>query len=375
MPNLWPFKPNTLSEILEFGTDVRRTKDGEFRDSLKDGVTKLQLGYTKKDIEAADLEIEFRRNLTGTFYVPLWYDASTLGSALSGGESSLTVDELGDWRDAGRVAIINGDAGEVLEIASHSGGTLSLTGTVASAWPVGSQIVPVVEAYAPDGLQKSFRVNVTDFNVTFVSIEAADLAADNYSNFGSYDVMSDSPAMISSLDGSVKQLMDFIDDGFGAYALVTDESYDRWRGTVAFAEYTRAARWARRQFLHRVRGKDRPFWLPTFKTDLEVDELGLSGSTNLDCVNSVTTPAQLVGRSIAVFGPTTSYRSISSVAIVSGQIRITQNTTNGQSIQAGTPISFMNLVRFDTDRFEINHQFTSDGFFSTFSAPVVEVAG
>lgn len=377
MPKLWPFIPATVSEVLEFGTDVRRARDGEFRDSLKDATQKLTFNYTMLDAEAARAEGLFRSQITGEWFVPLWHDATFTDEGISAGQDFLMVEDFADYRVSGKAAIIKGDQEwEVVDVATYSSGQITLSGTVSASYSGLVAIVPLVTGIAPSGLQRGHHAAYVTISIAFVLTQPADLAADDLPNFGSYDVLPDPSVVMSALDGSLSQALDFIDNGFGAYALETIETFSRWRGTIGFADYTVTDRWDRRQFLHRIRGKDRPFWLPTWKDDLALISGALSGSNQL-VVNEVTdTPADLIGRAIQIdLGLTQIYRTITAASAGVNSITITLNTTHGQAITTSMDVSFMHLVRFDSDTFDITHRRTGDGFLSSFQAPVVEVPG
>ena len=374
---LWPFIPNELEESLQFRTDVRMSRDGELRDSLKDATQVLTLKYTAEDALAARLEGLFRSNISGEWYVPLWQDMTVSSSAISAGSSSLAVEEPADFRSGGKAAIINTDQSwEVVDVESVSSGVLELAGSdvVAANYPAGSAIVPVVTCLCPQGLQRAIRFAVTGFTVSFVSVEPVNLEADDLPNFDGYDVLDEPPVVFSDLGGSLSQMMDFIDNGFGAFKLETEETYSRWRGTVGFGDYDRGVRWSRRQFLHRMRGKDRPFLLPTWKNDLAIVSNALAGSAILTVQRLTDTASDLVGRYIQIdTGSGFLYRKINSASVGASSIALTLNTSHGQPLFTDMVGSFMHLVRFDQDSFDIVHTRSSDGFFSNFQASVVEV--
>lgn len=377
MSKLWPFIPTSIEESLQFKTDVRMARSGEIRDSLKDATQILTLNYTAQDKLAARIEGLFRTNISGRWYVPLWQDMSVTTSAISAGATSVDVEEPADFRVGGRAAIIRDDQlAEIINVGSVASEVLDLAGseTVSNSYPAKSIVVPLVTALCPQGLQRSIKFAVTDLSLSFISIEPVDLSEDLLPSYDGYPVLDDPSVLLSDLAGSLTQQMDFIDNGFGSFKLETDETYSRWRGSVGFADYTRQERWERRQFLHLVRGKDSPFLLPTWKNDLDIRSQASPSSSQLVIQRLSDTASNLAGRYIQIdTGSGFIYRKVNSASVGSSTITLTLNATHGQTVTTDMVGSFMHLVRFDQDSFDIEHMRTVDGFFSNFSASVVEV--
>lgn len=377
MPKLWPFLPSSIVESLQFYTDVRRARSGEIRDSLKDATQTLTLNYVSQDREAARIEGLFSSNIADEWYVPLWHDMVRTNAAISAGSSTIEVGEFADFREGGRAAIIASDSlREVINIDTVGSGILTLPSgeDTENSYSAGAAVVPLVAALCPSGLQTSVKFAVTAYSVKFVSIEPVNLEAALLPTFNGFDVLEDPSVLLSDLGGSVSQALDFIDNGFGAFKIETQETYKRWRGTVSFADYTREERWERRQFLHRMRGRDRPFLLPTWKDDLAIASSASSGSSSLVIQKLTDTSSVLVGRYIQIdTGSGFIRRRINAASIGSTTITLTLSASHGQTILPSMVASFMYLVRFDQDSFEIDHVRTVDGFFSSFQASVLEV--
>lgn len=382
MPTLFPHIPSRVTETLEFNTDVRRAFNGELRDSLKPATQRLICEYVFKDEEALRAEMLFRNQPAGEWYVPVWSEATRyVGTIASGAGSISSVEDDADYRAAGRAAIVETDQkAEVVTTASISGGTLTLTGTTSQAY-TGTQetplmIAPVRTCYAPNGITIDMQFGITTIIIEFLVIEPLDIGESLFSTtLDSIEVVTDVSFVNSPLAGDLAQALELIDNGFGAYSLQTTEGYQRRRSTLALYEITYANRYALKKWLHYIRGKDRPFWLPTWKNDLTLNAPVASGSNQLATSQIVTdTPSDFVDLGLYVTSVNGNFaRTITNATNGASTMTLTLNTTHGISVPSSARLYLMHRVRFDTDRLELIHQNSRDGFVTSFSAPVIEV--
>ena len=378
MATIWPFIPAAIGEQLKFYTDVRRARSGEFRDSLHDAVQVLSFTYVESDDNQASLiEETFRNNLTGDWLVPLWYDFTELSAGLNASDTVIAVQD-GDFRSSGKALVFaDSDSYEIVDVDVYSGGTLYLNAStpVSQSYPPGVLVVPLLTSIAPFGLDRDLRIGPTDFGLQFYVTDPKDLADTFYPTYNNFDILRDGPAIESVLSGGVSQRLDFIDNNFGAFEIVTEETYVRYRSNVQFVDVTTLDRWRRREFLHRCRGQDRPFWLPSFKADLNPQE-GLTPfetgvTVDLDSVADI---AQLVNRYVYIWDTSTDNNiTVRRVISALGSVLTLDNGPNFLVTQNNLRMGFAHLVRFDADTFDIEHIRTSDGWFSRFQAPVVGV--
>lgn len=377
MPTFWPYIPSSITETMKFATDVRRARSGEFRDSLHDATQILSYGYTEVGARESTIEQLFRTNISGTWSIPIWHDMTILQSGADYGDTSIAVSS-GDYREGGLAVIWSSDGEwEVVNIESYASGVITLPSGefVTQDYPAGTLVAPVLTAIAPNGLSRDIKIGVTDLTVVFYVTDPTDLAAANYTTHLGFDIVNDSPSVPGNLSGSLSQLLDFIDNGFGSFALVTDETYSRWRGTLEFSDADVEDRWARRQFLHRCRGRDRPFWLPTHKEDLLLNGTHTAGDTTISFQASrIADASALIGRYLFFQNPSGSF-AVRQVTNVSGTGPYTLTINSGLSfaLPAGSIVNFAHLVRFDADSFELLHRRTADGWFTSVAGVVAEV--
>lgn len=372
---LWLFKPNTISERLMFRTDVRSTRSGEVRESLKDGSQVFTLGFNNRDGQASLIQQAILENITGEWSMPLWSNITRSAIGINSGATSIVAETDSDYRVGGQLVIISPDGSyEILEVNAVNPGVIDVTEPVVGDYPEKSIIAPMGEFIIPFGLNQDLTLTRTVMNIEFYRTDPEDLSQDNYPDFEGFDILTDSTVVIGSLSGGLRQKLDFIQNGFGVYALEEIENYVRWRATIGYIDSTYSDRWSRVQFMHRMRGKDRPFWLPTWKNDLKVVASSPAGVSTISVDLITETPSTLVGRKLQIIiSGDVIYRTIQSAFISGDSIVLSLDQNHGFTITDSAKVSFMRLVRFDTDVFEIRHQIVPHGFVSSFTAPVIEV--
>lgn len=127
------------------------------------------------------------------------------------------------------------------------------------------------------------------------------------------------------------------------------------------------ARWARRRWLHALRGCQHAFWLPTWGRELVLQAPVTSSATSL-VVAAIADPGVRIGRHVmfeVASGPV--FREITDAVYDALGIRLTI-AAPGKSIPVTTPIHLLTKVRLDTDRIEIEHF----GNRSEFAASLIE---
>lgn len=373
MPELWPFIPSAVSERLAFGSDVRFSPSGEARDSLHGAMQSFGLSHLfVDDTQAARAEMLYRSNALQTWYVPIWPDLTRVQSDIAAVDTTISVNTDADYT-AKALIIKDADEYAIVDVASATGGTLTLSGAVGQAFTAPVLVVPLCECYAPAGLSGSKFARHQRLSISFDRIDGVDLAASAMPTHLGYEVLTDPSVVVEALSESVVHSNQVISSGFGVFVPVALKDYIAKRSTVSFSDSEAGDRWARRQWLHQMRGRETAFWLPSWKRDLVLTGSVGAADTTISVEGFAPSAADLVGRSIQI---ETSggyiHRQITAGSDLAGAHVLTI-AAPGVALAADTEINLMNLVRFDTDEFEISHLMTSDGFLSRFTAPVVEI--
>lgn len=375
MPELWPFVPGAIIERLTFGADVRAAPSGEARDSLHGAMQSFALSTLfVDDREAASAEALYRSNALQTWYVPIWPDMSRVVTSISATDTAISVNTDADYQAGGKAVVIR-DASDyaIVDVSSAAGGTLTLSGQVGQSFAPPVMVAPLCECYAPPGLMGEKFARHQRATIEFQRVDNVDLAASAMPTHSGYEVLTDPSAVVSPLSESVVHTNQVISSGFGVFVPVAIKDYIAKRSTVSFSDHDAADRWARRQWLHQMRGQETPFWLPSWKRDLVLTGTVGASDTQIAVEGFAPSASDLVGRSIQIeTNGGYVHREITAGVDLAGA-HVLDIAAPGVALPATAEINLMNLVRFDVDQFEIEHLITSDGFFSRFTAPVVEI--
>ena len=256
-----------------------------------------------------------------------------------------------------------------MTIAASPGLTLNYPGT--NSDPV--MICPVVTALAPEGFNRSDRPVVGDMGITFYSIEPLDLADTLYPTFGLYDAVDDPSVVINPISGVSLQNNEFEVQAVGSFFL--EDLEDRIRKTSRYSvlKTSYADRWAIRKWLHRIRGRDRPFWLPSWKADFRVTSAS-SGTSVVIADPSPVSTTDVEGLNLNFYNEVTKQSTRLTVSSVIDNLNgnWTLLLSGSVTVDEETPVSIMRLVRFNTDEILISHRVTQEGFITTYEASVIE---
>jgi hypothetical protein len=128
------------------------------------------------------------------------------------------------------------------------------------------------------------------------------------------------------------------------------------RGSILGLKDIGSARtWARRRWLHRLRGRTRGFWLPIWGRELDLQVPGFIGDDFLIVVPLLDL-ADWVGRHVLIdLSGTPLFREITSAVFDPNGHRL-EIAPLDRDVPVGTKAHLMTLVRLDTDRIEIEHR-------------------
>ncbi len=368
MPGFWPYKPNALTETLEFATDIRMSKTAETRDSLKDATRYLDMVHSLPHRDAEQAVELYKSNPLGEWVVPVWPEMSK-GGALLSGATTITCDTNASYRVGGYVFVGQGGAGEFKTVATLGSGSLTITTGLGSAYSA-PMVAPAEQCYCPEGVGIGKAWPLSNLSLSFLSLEPVDLAGPSYPTHAGYSVITDKGVLLGTRDGGITRAAEVLQSRMGVFALYETESYTRRRGSVQFLD--QANRYDRRKLLHYLRGRDRAAWFPSWQNDLPLQSAVSSGDTTIAVKQLAPTSGQLIGRSIQIRdGSTLYHRTITNASTFGGNHTLT--IASGVTAATDAQVSLMTLSRLDEDRITLQHQFADGGMITTFSAPTIEV--
>ncbi|WP_146148860.1 hypothetical protein [Pseudaminobacter soli (ex Li et al. 2025)] len=380
LPELWGFHAMVpVTETLEWLTDVLGSRTGEQRIALRSAPRQtFSFSVRLSDAEYARARGFARRRAHTIVGVPVWAEAINLAVGVAASDSSIAMDTTsGDWRvDGGVVIWESPDKFVVTRIVLVAAGSLGLLA------PVGvdlrkPKIIPLRSALVPEGFSVDRQATYSDVGVKFLVTDNIDLAASYVSTYPKYqglDVVTEAPVLVADVSDSIVRSMDLIDNGTGPVVVETLRNYVDFGQTVSFMESRPSGVWKRRKWLHSLRGKQKPFWLPTFNRDLSLAASATSGATTIQ-VKANGPVANLINRHVMfhLTDGTRLFRQIASATVIdpdTTEIIISSALGRAVAPKDIAMICFVSKVRLNADAVTISHQFTAD---SVVNIPVMEV--
>lgn len=381
MVDLWSFRPEIgCTETLETYTEVNGGLTGEQRIALREAPRQiLQYGTRLLDVQQfSRAKIFARRNGALPVYLPVWGEQVQLSGSIGSGDTTLTFDTTyGDWRVGGFLTVWQDDETyAVAEIDAVTGTDITLTDALGVSFtsPV---VVPVRSALTIEGFTINRQRVTGDIAAKFQVTDNIDLAADyvsDYPQYQSLDVVTEKPVLISDVSENIVRAAEYFDNGFGPIAVETTKNYADFGQTVSFWEARGAPLWRRRLWLHSLRGKQKPFWLPTFNMDFALQASFSSGATSV-LVKSIAPTGFYIGKDIMILlnnGNRYLREITNAVSAGGGNDTLTISSSIGVGVAPADidTFCFVSLVRLNSDSVTIEHRFELD---AVVSIPVVEV--
>ena len=368
----WPFPVRQpIREVLEWRTDVLQARDGEQRIALRPAPREI-ITYTHV-LDAAGLAraTELARiGLTAEWLVPLWSMTSRPGVDALDADMAISMDtSLGDFRAPGHAIVAtDGDDAHLVEIAAVETDRLEL------ASPIGVSLANVLVAparrailTAPIAIERR-RQSLGTVTATFTLTDGADLGASPYPAYLGLDVLTDPSVLRQPLKESMSQTVEFVDNGFGPIVIEPIRSYLQRRSTITLVDTGADARWARRRWLQKLRGRQRAFWLPSWGRELVLQESLGPGDIAMAIAPIAELPAY-IGRHVMIDLPAGAvFREITGASFDAFGHRL-DIAPPGVAVPVETQVHFLTKMRLDADRIELEHTATK----TEMSAAMIEV--
>lgn len=367
-----------LREVLQFLTNVIETKNGkEQRISLRRSPRQIfSTVYRLSDTERQRMQMLLFDWQAKLFGLPLWHEVVKLTSPVSSGATSLPVsgaDEAG-FRVGGLVAVIqDNNTFDVVTITSVSSSSIGLGSPVTSSYLAGVSVVPIRTVYidrSTDGTR--YPVTLEDFQMSWISDDntTGALAGDTTPGFWSIyspdgRVLMEDCNVISGDQVQVSHPIRLykLDSLTGKINQDTAWSRSKRVHQKGFLARNRSEIIQLRKLLLALRGKQKSFWIPTFIEDITAadDVTSASALIDIERIEYVRhgqnrSPRNLIRVTLA--DGTQLTRTITNSTLVNSTTeRLTVDSNWGQDIavEEFERIEFFELVRFDTDSFELNY--------------------
>lgn len=364
MPNLWPFVPLLgIQETVDHFSTVLSTRTTEQRLSLR-YKPRQTFQYVNHLDEYKLAQAKAFANLNGTLsvYVPVWLEAVRL-EGVGQLDDTLTFDvSYGDWREGGYLVLWESyDRYAVCEIE-----TVASSGFIVLTAPVGLNfhqpyVIPVRTCLARQGYQFARKANYTRATVVFSVQDNAQLIEDDATTLSGFDtykdliVLASPPHDSANIAESIVRPTTYYDSGFGPVVGVPSRIIDNFGQTMSFLDELGPELWDRRKFLHWIRGKQIPFWWPSYNNDLAlVNPIGAADTTIT--IRRIATEDVYTGDSIMILtkSGTRYYREITNYSVgLNGDILTIAALGAAVSLIDVNMICFMKRVRSNSDSFTL----------------------
>jgi hypothetical protein len=377
---LWPFPAaESVSEVLEWRTDVLQARAGEQRIALRSLPREIVTFQHRCDALAMARAAELARaRFAGDWLVPLWHMAQQPTMDLTQGDLDIPLDtSAADFRAEGFAAIaLDGGDAALVEIIAIQPDRLILAEPLilpAAAMTISAGRVTVaplrigILAAAVEFVRR--RQNDGTVSATFLLRDAPDLTPPVLPSYLGSSVQTDPSLTRAPLSASLRRAVEYVDNGFGPVVIEPLRDVFERGETITLKAQSASKRQALRRWLWSLRGRQASFWLPTWGRELQLQAAMTSGSAQMR-VTPVAELAAYVGRKILLEMPGgLRFRTITA-AVAEGAIhRLTISSNLGEPVPLGTKLHFLTLVRSDADRVEIQHGAVA----SEVTLPVVEV--
>lgn len=375
---VWPFIPQTTHrEVLEWKTDITPSFNTEQRLALRTAPRQF-FNYTcyltqHELSKAKAIATQWAHRVYG---VPVWAELTRLGQ-VSPGVTFLAFDTSNaDYRDNDVILLWESNEHQVaVEITTVESGGLNLKIPLEVSFDV-AYVMPLRFARAPEGISFTRGGNTqTSADCRFQVTLNKDLGASiGYPTHRGKDVVTDRTIVVGDISERIFRAVDTFDNGSGAVDIDVSSNKLDFHQVLTISTKTRAERWRARQWVHRMRGKQKTFWLVSWNRDLEVVVDFTSTATGL-IVKSINYELLYGVKDIMIQlknGARIFKRILSGTANTDGTENINFDSAVGVTSTATDVdfISFMSHVRFDTDAIDISHMYNGQ---VEISIPVVEV--
>lgn len=381
---LWPFAPNwstPVQEKLEWLTEVLTSPVGaEQRRSMR-VMPRRTFEYTLRVEENDRSHFEYLVSQFGggVWHLPHWHDARTLESIAPQGTSSLAINGASESGfTAGSGVMLVGPKAldcEVVPIETVGPNFLSLGAPLSRAWDIGTVVHPTRQARffeqpnvtSPTDTGSSAAVGFRIVDVTARLDDDLNRIIGSADLYKTFSVFNYEPNFKTAPTTDYARLEDMLDNGTSRplfvdralRAFATTRHIFTFQGRAANNDFVRT--------LMSLRGRAKPFWYPSFKSDFRITANISANATFIRTEKTVkadTSPPKNMSHIMIQTETTRLYAEIASI-VLSG---------DGQRINFVTPlvndpiasadvifISTMELSRLDQDIVTLTRSTDMDG--------------
>lgn len=169
------------------------------------------------------------------------------------------------------------------------------------------------------------------------------------------DVLMDPSILRQPLAETLSRSFEGVDNGLGPVVFEPLRDLVQRGSVLTLKDIGLATSWSRRRWLHRLRGRTRSFWLPTWGREIALQQEGGAGDEFLIVAPGLD-PVDWIGRHVLLDLPGAPlFREITGAAADPLDLRLGIAPLD-RDVPITTLGHLMTLVRLDTDRIELEHR-------------------
>lgn len=287
----WTWKPNWQSPVLErieFQTGLLTGTLGHVQ-ALAHRVLprrSVEASFTLLGAERTALALSLQRLGAVEWRIPLWFDSARLTAGAAIGATTLALDTSLREYTAGGFAFLPGPdcfGGETVEINTVAADHITLAAPLEQAWAAGSRIHPCKTAWLnPNGLSGltgSVGIGAVRFNID--TDTEYDVGVETAPTYQGYPILQHRPNWAQQISTDFERELFEFDPGQGRRfrSDPPDRAFMLTRYSMLFDSFAEKA--AFRSLLYRLRGQQKPLWVPSFNDDIRMVSGALSGDDEL----------------------------------------------------------------------------------------------
>lgn len=282
----WILKPlSEPSEKLSWKTDILQAHDREQRIAIRKAPRQsFDYRFFLTGREYSALEVKLHKWAHQLHAIPSWLEGATAGN-ISDGALEIPFDtRYADYRDGGTAIILDADMSwEVVDIVSVAADKLTILREFPRAMK-NVTVYPLRFSRVLDGFQVA-RGDVKSgafVSATFRIDDNVDLSASgSYTQYRGKDVIETPTISAGGISERIARSIDVFDNDAARPAIDTINGYPTYLRIVTFLARSRKEMWSLRQFLHRIRGRQGSFWLPSWNNDFSLAANYAAGSNTM----------------------------------------------------------------------------------------------
>lgn len=370
---VWGIRPNwadPVLETLEWSSDVLTSGSGaEQRFGFRLAPRRLiEARYNPFDNERTFADLALHRLGRGEWMMPLFFDTAKLTSSAAAGAERLDfATEYHEFSAGGMAYLVGPDcfSGEAVRIAAVDSDGIDLVVPLDAAWASGSTIHPMRRGRFESPNGRLITSRVSELRARFEIIAGNELSSEGdwATSYSDIPVLTARSEWSEPLDFDLSWLSEEFDSQSGLKYVTDDAGRTFRQQRHAFILHGAQEQFEFRQMLYRLRGRQRPLWVPSAGDDFTVaaDAAALAEQIDVQTVGLTYVGGPVDGRD-HVRLPDGQIIKLSSAAIVSSSVeRLALESAATGALSVGDRFEFIETCRLAADSVEIEHLGDTDG--------------